>query len=656
MRSDLTRIARNPALWLGLLGMIAILVIGVFGGALAPQDPNAQHWILEGSGANGSGVVFPPSAPDATHLLGTDPLGRDQFSRLLVGARTTLTIVLVVALVRLGMGVAVGLTSGWRGGIPARVIATFTATFAAIPQLLLAVLFILVLRPYGIVGFIAALAVIGWPAIAEFVRVEVARVKTTPFIEAARSLGARDSRLIRLHVFTVLGPRLLTLAALETGGVLLLLAELGLIGLFLAGATYYLKENGLPVLPLRDRAPEWGQMLGGIQFYAAQDQIVVLIPALFIVLAAVAFTLLADGLRIAGDPFGTRPLRPRTYGILAKALAASLCLSAVGFAAFNVRPAPITFAEGRDIARQTAERQWPGSVFVAGVARYASSAHAMERPQKLTYYFRGTSGVLRISFQDGDRLAIDVREYESEDEIDFSAVQPIAVDVADYANVLSSAEDAGGAQWRLAAPTYLVRVILTWPRDHAAPIYSVSYGTETAGQPALGVCCFDAATSDFLAPAAVPAPFPVPPNCPVTTFAPAPFFDTRGLGLSPVGANGSAWYRVGGSSPLAPLLGTFSPRFHEGDNEIMLQNALGPPQLVSAASRPAGAALATIGSIRTGGSLAFSATLHLGAPGCWDLRLVAGAGRLDLVLYAYPAGCQPLDAVPPGRITSACQP
>ena len=106
----------------------------------------------------------------------------------------------------------------------------------------------------------------------------------------------------------------ITVAALETGAVLLLLAELGLVGIFLGGATFLTGEFGESLFP-KARAPEWGQMLGTVQFYAFHEQLATLIPALFVVLASASFVLLADGLLAASDPFGTHRVLPKTFAV-----------------------------------------------------------------------------------------------------------------------------------------------------------------------------------------------------------------------------------------------------------------------------------------------------------------------------------------------------
>jgi peptide/nickel transport system permease protein len=158
-RGELLQLLTNPALVLGLVCVAALLVMGLFGSMLAPHDPNAGSSLIITPVPGGNDVIrVPPTYPDAEHLFGTDQLGRDQWSRVLAGARMTLTIVLAATLTRLGIGFALGLATGWYGGALAHVVRIIASGFNAIPQLLLAIMFVLVTRPLGIAGFVLSLA------------------------------------------------------------------------------------------------------------------------------------------------------------------------------------------------------------------------------------------------------------------------------------------------------------------------------------------------------------------------------------------------------------------------------------------------------------------------------------------------------------------
>ena len=633
-RHELRRLIANPALIIGLIGTLALLAMGVWGAIVAPYDPNANLSMVIKHLPDGTiSFKVPPTFPDSDHLFGTDALGRDQWSRLLTGAWLSLSIVIAAAVLRLGIGFSLGLTSGWYGGPFAQLVRIVATGITAVPQLLLAIMLVLVTRPLGVAGFIASLALVGWPEITEYLRAEVLRAKAQPFMEAARSTGVPGRRLITSHLVATVGPQLLTVAALETGAVLLLLAELGLVGLFLAGATFLVGDFG-PVGPLKGLVPEWGQMLGGLQFYAITAELPTLIPALFVVLASATFALLADGLRAASDPFSSRRVLPGTFGVVSKVLVGALCFSAVGFIGVNVRPGAISMEEGRSLAAKTAETTWPGSEFVAGVARYSSGARD-DRPERLTYYYRNDGGeVLRISFIKADRLAVEVRKYESEDEIDFTPLKALPANLISYDAPLRQAEQNGGFVYRQRQPGYLVRVILTWPSDREAPVYVVTYNPQSGpqGNP-LRVCCFDARTGEavdsLIVPRATP-PWPVPAGC---ATAPSVFRQVDRF----------QGYFVQGSTGLA--VGSPFNLNYQGDNFLQLVGGQGTPRLEAAANTEDISAQAEVVNAQpnsniAGQSISF-ATLRLPVPGCWKVRISVGTTALEYTLYAYPWDCRP---------------
>lgn len=632
-RHELRRLIANPALLIGLTGTLALLAMGVLGGLVAPYDPSAnQSSIVRVLPDGRTFLDFPPTFPDPQHWFGTDPIGRDQWSRILAGAWITLTVVVAAALTRLSIGFSLGLVSGWYGGPFTRALGVLATGITAVPQLLLAILLVLVTRPFGVIGFIASLALVGWAEIGEFVRAEVVRAKTQPFIEAARSIGVPGQRLITGHLLATVGPQLLTVAALETGAVLLLLAELGLIGLFLAGGTSLVNDSG-PVGPLRGQAAEWGQMLGGIQFYAITAELPTLIPALFVVLASAVFALLADGLRAASDPFSSRRVLPGTFGVLTKVLVGALCFSAVGFIGVNIRPGAMSMDEGRSVAATTAESTWPGSEFVGGVARYSSTAHGVDRPERLTYYYRNDSNeILRITFQNADRLAIEVRKYESEDQIDFNALKALPAGAVSYDVPLAKAEAMGGADRRRILRSYIVRVILTWPKDREAPVYAVRYDGTLGTQQGVPVCCFDARTgalTDSQFAPRIDPPWPAPPECAATRTVFRQIDRLQGYFTDSLGLSVGAPFNLN----------------YQGDNFLYILGGQGSPFLAGAINTEDSSARAELvnpqpTSVLAGQVISF-ATLRLTAPGCWKVRVSVGSAATDYTLYAYPWECRP---------------
>ena len=477
-RSDAWRAITNLPLVVGSLGIAAIVALVLFGPELAPSDPQAQRVIIfypDGS------FAAPPTPPDRFYVLGTDPLGRDQLARLMWGARLTVTALLLGLAGRALLGVGLGLVAGWRrGGWLDRAIGHVTNAVAGVPQLMLALLVVIALRDEGVTGFIVALAAVGWAELAQFVRSGTARAVATPHVEAARALGGTVPHVARVHVLRDLLPQVTGLLALEAGSVLLLMAELGFIGFFISGGTFYTDDAGRPVLPIRDRAPEWGQMLAGARHYAFKDQYVAFVPGVVVVSAVLAFNLFAEGLRAATDPFGMRRLSPRTLGRIARVAFAGLLVGVVGLGYASATSTQLSFDDGARTAREAAARVLPGAPLVAGVLRFTSEAHAMSRPEKLNYYFRSADGtLLRVGFVDADANAMEVKLHSHEDNVVFEVLQPLDQWGVPWESALGDAEKARGITFRNANPRYLVRVVLAQDRD-AAPVYRVQYTTPAA--------------------------------------------------------------------------------------------------------------------------------------------------------------------------------
>lgn len=651
--TEARRLVTNPTLMLGLVALLVLLGAGVFGQMISPYDPHAGRSLLISTQPDGtSSFQVPPTPPDSEHWLGTDVLGRDQFSRILSGARLTLTVVLAAALIRVALGFCLGLLSGWFAGTLADGLLAVVSGVAAIPQLLLAILLVMSTRSFGLPGFVGALAAVGWPELVEFVHGAVARTREQPFMDAARAVGVPARRLVGHHVLVALSPQLFTLAALETGSVLLLLSELGLVGLFVAGATFLRGDVG-PVGGLQERAPEWSQMLSGIQFYAQRDQVSLLLPALFVVFAAATFGFLGDGLRAASDPFGPWRLRPSTFSWLARVVVGALCVSAVGFVAFNVPHIVLTMDEGRSLASTTAERTWPGSQLVAGVVRYSAGAHGLDRPDRLTYYFRRDAEILRITFQNADPLGIEVRAYETEDEIDFTSLRRLPAGLPSWDTPLARADTTTGLSFRQTNPNYVLRAILTWPDDREAPIYLVTYGTASGQLTLKKVCCFDAATGETVDAVAVPhlqPPYAVP-ACPVTT--------TQVQMRDPAGQR-AGYFIVGNGLAIGALYNLY----FEGDNPLQISTtaAAGLPRVSSATNLTTGTGTASIvsaGSITPGNANLGSGALRVTGAGCWRVTIAVGEAAIEYVFYAYPWACRPtqLRGTPPPDIqVTPCAP
>jgi len=480
-RNELARALSNLPLVLGLAGVLAIAVIALFGAQLAPEDPQAQRVLVFYPGGR---FEAPPTPPDELFLLGTDPLGRDQVSRLLWGARLTLGATLLGLAGRAALGLIVGVLAGWRRGRVDTALTWLTNAVSGFPQLMLALLIAVALHEHGFFGFVVALASVGWADVAQFVRGEVIRIRASAYVEAARALGASGLGVLRTHVLRGLAPQLAGVFALEAGSVLLLLAELGFIGLFISGGTFYVDDSNRPILPIRDRAPEWGQMLAGVRQYAFSHQYVAFIPGVVVVCAVFAFNLFGEGLRAASDPFGAKRLSPRTLGALGRGLGALALVGIVGYGIVTARSGEISFADAMRQARESAARVQPGWDMVAGVVRFRAFSHALAKPEKINFYFREPNGptILRVGFVSADPNAMEVKMYDAEDDLPFTSYRPIGADpAAAWDEALRKAEDAGGRSYRAANNAWTVRVALVDEAEDPGPKYAVAYSRRVIG-------------------------------------------------------------------------------------------------------------------------------------------------------------------------------
>lgn len=239
---------------------------------LAPYEPNAQ---------NLRNRLQPPSL---AHPLGTDQLGRDLLSRLMVGARVSMRIGLVVVTISLLIGTAIGVVSGYVGGWVDEALMRFVDVILAFPGILLALVVAGILGP-SLTNVMIALAVVGWTNYARIVRGSVLSVKNEEFVQASRLIGLSRSTLVGRHIVPHVISPVVVLATLDMGYVILATAGLSFIGL---GA--------------QPPTPEWGTMLAGGRDHLRTSWWIVNFPGLAIMVTVLGFNLLGDGLRDVLDP------------------------------------------------------------------------------------------------------------------------------------------------------------------------------------------------------------------------------------------------------------------------------------------------------------------------------------------------------------------
>jgi glutathione transport system permease protein len=222
--------------------------------------------------------------PSAQHWFGVDPLGRDIFSRIVMGARVSLTAGFVSVAVGAVIGTVLGLLAGYYEGWTDRIIMRICDVLFAFPGILLAIGIVAILGG-GMVNVIIAVSIFSIPTFARLVRGNTLALKHLTFIEAARSIGAPDSTIIARHIFPGTIAAVVVYFSLRIGTSIITAASLSFIGM---GA--------------QPPTPEWGAMLNEARADMMTSPHVALFPSLAIFLTVLAFNLLGDGLRDALDP------------------------------------------------------------------------------------------------------------------------------------------------------------------------------------------------------------------------------------------------------------------------------------------------------------------------------------------------------------------
>ncbi len=271
--SNLTAFVQNRP-WHTSWGVVVLVVvlIGVAAPLISPSDP------LE---VNTKKMRVPP---DAENWAGTDTLGRDVTSRLIYGARSSLFIAVCSVLVGTIVGGSWGLASGYLGGKTDLYSERFVEILLALPGLILAYMLVLVLGA-TFWTVIAALAISRIPTVVRVVRSVVLSVKQTMYVDAARSIGASQLRIIGKHVFPQCVAALIVLVTVDVGGVIIGEASLSFLGV------------GIP-----PPAPSWGRMLGESNPNLYPMWWLVAFPGALITLTVLSFNLFGDGVRDALDP------------------------------------------------------------------------------------------------------------------------------------------------------------------------------------------------------------------------------------------------------------------------------------------------------------------------------------------------------------------
>lgn len=261
---------------LGPGGAVSLAVILLFL-ALALLAPYLAPY--PGQGLGEPNVVAKLKPPSADYWLGTDHLGRDMLSRVIYGARVSLSAGLLIVAFSLLVGLPVGLLAGYFGGWADEALMRVTDIFLAFPALLLAVLLAAALGP-GLLNSIVAVSVTWWPWYARMARAEVLVLRGQPYVEAAQLMGVSHPRILARHILPGAARPLLVQAALDVGPALLTASALSFLG--------------LGVLP---PTADWGQMVDGGRKFFPDRWWVSAAPGIAIFVMALAFSVLGDALR-----------------------------------------------------------------------------------------------------------------------------------------------------------------------------------------------------------------------------------------------------------------------------------------------------------------------------------------------------------------------
>jgi peptide/nickel transport system permease protein len=263
---------RNRLMVLGTSIILALVLVAILAPLLAVQNPYEQ--VL-------SDRLLPLSR---AHPFGMDGLGRDIYSRVVYGARITLTIALLVAAISTPLGMLIGILAGYLGGVVDEILMRLADIFLAFPRLILAIAFAAALGP-GVENAIIAIAIAHWPSYARLARAETLNVKNNDYIQAMRVLGAGQVRIMAGHIAPMCLSSIIVRMSLDMGTIILTAAGLGFLGL---GA--------------QPPMPEWGLMVSDGRQFLVDQWWVSTLPGLAILVVVMGFNLLGDGIRDVLDP------------------------------------------------------------------------------------------------------------------------------------------------------------------------------------------------------------------------------------------------------------------------------------------------------------------------------------------------------------------
>ncbi|NMB12845.1 MAG: ABC transporter permease [Firmicutes bacterium] len=269
------QILRNKSALTGLILIGILLCVAIFADYLVPKDPYEMDiW----------DSFRPPEGPKGEYVLGTDDMGRDLLSRIIMGSRVSLLVAAVATGVSLFFGVILGAIAGYVGGMTDTIIMRIMDLILAFPSILLAIAIVASLGP-GVANAMLAIAIVRIPAMVRVTRSMVLDLKEEEFVVASKALGCSHARVLFRHILINCYAPILVVATLNMGTAITVEATLSFLGL---GAQP-------PII-------SWGRMLALGRDAIRSAPYITLFPGLAIVFTVLGFNLLGDGLRDAADP------------------------------------------------------------------------------------------------------------------------------------------------------------------------------------------------------------------------------------------------------------------------------------------------------------------------------------------------------------------
>ncbi len=266
------KLLKNKAAFAGIIFIALIVAAAVLAPFISPYDPSAQDL---------SQRLSPPSL---SHILGTDDLGRDVFSRMIYGARVSMSVGFFAVLITMLIGVTIGMLSGYFGGWVDSVLMRFTDIMLCFPTFFLILLVIAFFEP-NIYNVMIVIGLTSWPGLSRIVRAEVLSIREREFVLASKMLAVSKTRLFFVHILPNVISPIIVYAAIGIGGAIL-------------------TESGLSFLGLGVQPPmsSWGQILMQGKDYIYMAWWLSLFPGLVILFTVLSFNLIGESLRDIFDP------------------------------------------------------------------------------------------------------------------------------------------------------------------------------------------------------------------------------------------------------------------------------------------------------------------------------------------------------------------